>query len=514
MSLISKAISNTVFISLSGVSNTLISFLYWFVIAKNLLPQSYGIISTSINFMILLASVSMLGFDNAIPKLISEYSKEKQEEKIISLIKFSTKIIFISNLILILIMLLFSPFFATILKVSQSTVWIIGVGFTAFSYFYLTTAIISGYQKMKGLFKTRLIGDITRFLISSLLILIGIYLSKSNFPFGYYGPLIGTILGFLIISLLRYDLFKFKKSNNYLHIKDIVFKYSLPALVATLALLIFNNVPYVVLTILKTPEITGFFSTAMTVTSPILLVPTILNSAFFPLISQLCVDKNAKKKQAHVINCLFRYCLFLLLPFAIFIVLFSRELILFFAKSEYLSATPLFPILGPALVIFGCGNIFLSSLYAIRKPKINRNIMVLTSILFLISSIILTYLFSSYGLCFAFLISVTILMLTSYYYSKKYLPLKIPIRNILKIFISSVIFLLICYFTDLLNVYFIVKFIIVIFGSFFYLFLLLFIKFYNMDDVKILKYLGGKVPFFGRYILIIATFLKNKILKY
>jgi O-antigen/teichoic acid export membrane protein len=497
--------------SLSWISNTLISFLYWFVIAKNLLPQSYGIISTSINLMMMLASISMFGFDTVFIKLIPEYSKTNQEKKIISLIISSIKIIFISNLILVLIMFLFSSFFATILKISQDTVWIIGIGFTAFSYFYLTTSILSGYQNMRKLFKTRLIGDIIKFLLSSILILVGVYLLKSNFPFGYYGPLIGTILSFLIISLLRYDIFNFKKCNNCLNTKEIVFKYSLPAFVATLALLIFNNVPYVVLTILKTPEITGFFSTAMTVTSPILLVPTILNAALFPLISQLCVEKNAKKKQAHVINCLFRYCLFLLLPFAAFLILFSRELILLFAKSEYLLAVPLFSILGPALIIFGCGNIFLSGLYAIRKPNINRNIMVLTSILFLVSSIPLTYLFSSYGLSLAFLISVTILMLSSYYYSKKYLPLKMPIRNILKIFISSTIFFLICYITSSLAVHFIIKFVIVIFGSLFYLYLLLFLKFYNMDDVRILEFLSKKVPYFGHYILFIAKFLKNRI---
>jgi len=511
INLISKAISNTFFISLQWVSSILISFLYWIVIVKNLLPQDYGIISTSVNLMMMLGSISMFGFDTAITKLIPEYSKQKQEEKIIGLIKFSTKIISIFNLILILIMLLFSPFFATILKISQDTVWIIGIGFTTFSYFYLTSSILYGYQNMREIFKTKLIGDIIRLFLSSILIFVGIYLSKSNFPFSYYGPLIGTILGFLIISLLRYDVFKFKKCTNYLHIKDIVFKYSFHAFVATLALLIFNNVPYVILTILKTPEITGFFSTAMTVASPILLVPTILNSASFPLISQLCVEKNAKKKQAYVINNLFRYCLFLLLPFAVFLILFSRELILLFAKSEYLLATPLFPILGPALIIFGCGNIFLSSLYAIRKPKINRNIMGLTSILFLVSSIPLTYLFSSYGLSLAFLISVTILMLSSYYYSKKYLSLKIPIRNILKIFISSAIFLLICYFAESLSINFIIKLIIVVFAFFLYLLVLLFLKFYRMDDVKILEFLGNRIPFFGCYVLVIAGFLKNRL---
>lgn len=81
MGLTSKAISNTLYLSLSSFFSTLFSFLYWFVIAKNLPPESYGIISTSINFMLFLGSVSLLGLGTTITKLIPEYLKKNQEKK-------------------------------------------------------------------------------------------------------------------------------------------------------------------------------------------------------------------------------------------------------------------------------------------------------------------------------------------------------------------------------------------------------------------------------------------------
>lgn len=428
------------------------------------------------------------------------------------MIAFSTKIIIIFNLILILIIFLLSSFFAKILKIPQDTVWIICIGFTTFSFFNLTTNILFGYQNMKRVFKNVIIGDITKFSLSTALIFIGVYILTFNFPFGYYAPLIGTILGFFIISLLRYDVLIFKTSNNCLDKKDIIFKYSLPAFVSMFAFLVFNNVPYLILTILKNPEITGFFSIAMTVTSPILFIPNILNLVSFPLISQLCVEKNAKKKQVYLINSLVRYCLFLVLPITIFLILFSREILLFFAKPEYLLSTSLFPILGPSLIIFGFMQIFLSSLYAIRKPKINRNIMIINAVLFLIFSIPLTFFFSAYGLSFAYFLSVFISLILSYMYLRKYLHIKFLWKDFSKILFSTFIFLSINYISKTIFENFVIKILILIMSGIFYLFILIPLKFYKNDDIELLKIINQKSPkLFKVYIITLIEFLSKFI---
>lgn len=512
MSLTSKAISNTAYLTLQWIFTTIFSFLFWFVMTKNLPLEYYGIVSTSVNLMLILGSISMVGLDTAISKLIPEYSK-KNKEKIRNLITFSTKIISITNLILFLIMILFSSFFATVLKVSQGTVWLIIIGFIAFSSFNFTTSILYGHQNMKNVFQTKVLGDITKFLLSSILILVGVYYSISTFPFGYYGPLIGTILGFLIISLLRYKLFMFKKNgNNHLDKGNIIFKYSLPAFIGMIALLIFNNVPYIILTIIKNPDITGLFSVASTVLSPVSLIPNILISASFPIISQLCVVKDAKKRQAYFINSLLRYCLFLILPFATFLILFSRELILLFAKSDYLSSITLFPILGSAMIIYCFGEIFISNLYAIRKTKINRNIRIITAVLFLILSIPFTYFFSAYGLSIAYFISLFISMLFSYIFLIKYLPIKFPLKDLSKILISTLIFLFINYVSRLIFDNVIIKFFVAFLTGILYLLTFIPLKFYKKNDIELLKVIYKKSPKLLRsYIIFLIEFLSKFI---
>jgi O-antigen/teichoic acid export membrane protein len=508
MSLKLKAISNTVFLSLLWFFSTIFSFLYWFVIAKNLSPENYGIISTSINLMLLLGSISSIGLTSAISKLIPEYSKKGQENKIASLINFSIKIISISNLILFLIMILFSSYFAVILKVSQGTIFIVVIGFIIFSFYYLSNSILYGYQNMRRVFKTQIIGDFIKFSFSSILILFGIYFSISKYPFGYFGPLIGTVVGTLIICLLRFNFFKFKTKTNSLDIKNIIFKYSLPAFVATLALLIFNNVPYLILTILKNPSVTGLFSMAMTVMSPIILIPGILNTATCPIISQLCVEKNCKKKQANLIDNLIRYSLFLVLPFATFLILFSKEMILLFSKTDYLTALSLFPILGIALIIFGYSDLFLSILYAIRKTKINRDIRIITAVIFLIFSIPLTYFFSAYGLSISYLISVFISMSLSYFFLLKYLPIKFSLKDFSKIILSTLIFISINYVSKILFENLVIKFFIAFLTGIFYLFTFILLKFYKKDDIELLKIIVQRSPkIFKNYINVIIKFL-------
>lgn len=276
--------------------------------------------------------------------------------------------------------------------------------------------------------------------------------------------------------------------------------------------MVFNNVPYLILTILKNPEITGFFSIAMTVTSPILFIPNILNLVSFPLISQLCVEKNAKKKQVYLINSLVRYCLFLVLPITIFLILFSREILLFFAKPEYLLSTSLFPILGPSLIIFGFMQIFLSSLYAIRKPKINRNIMIINAVLFLIFSIPLTFFFSAYGLSFAYFLSVFISLILSYMYLRKYLHIKFLWKDFSKILFSTFIFLSINYISKTIFENFVIKILILIMSGIFYLFILIPLKFYKNDDIELLKIINQKSPkLFKVYIITLIEFLSKFI---
>jgi O-antigen/teichoic acid export membrane protein len=338
------------------------------IAGKTLLPEEYGILSTSINFALIFSGMSLLGLNLTMMKLLPEYLSKKQDEKIVLLSRFSLKIVFLSNLAITLFLLLFSNYIADWIKAPVQVVWISALILLATSFSSLLGAIVYGFQEMRKFFLSDFFGQLVKIVISILLIFLG---------FSYFGPLLALLFSFLLVTIIRlkfsYSYF-FTQAKEIINGKEIMLDYAFPAFASFLAWTLFLNGQYVLLTILKNPQITGIFTVAMIPTSIVTTFPSVLNTALFPLISFLSSDKNSKKRQNHLIQLVFRYALFLSLPVATLLVIFSKQVILIFSSSKYLEASALFPILALGALIYGLGNIFHSSLYAIGKTKVHRNI--------------------------------------------------------------------------------------------------------------------------------------------
>jgi len=485
MSSSTKAVSNTIFLTLDWISISLLSFIYSFVIWKTLDPWDYGIITTSVNIMMMLGNISMFGMGIAAQKLIAEYNEKKQGGKIGSLIRFSLILIFIFDIFICAVLLLNSNFFASVLKIDESVIWFICAGTFIFSVFYITSSILLGFQDMKGFFKTNLVGNILKLVISTTLILLGLR---------YFGPLAGVVIGFAVVPLIRFKRNWFGSSKDFER-KKVVIDYCLPAFVAGLASTVFSNVHYIILTVIKNPEVTGLFSLAMTVATLVALVPGIISQAIFPITSQLSARKNSKGRQVKLVGTAFRYSLLIAIPFAIMLVIMLKPLILFIKlKMEYLPAVQYMPILATGSLLLGCGGIFSSSIYAIGKTRVNRNIFVLSAIVFLLFSIPMTYFFSAYGLAFSFLLVAALQFTLSYFFITKYTSLKLPLANIGKILLSSLIFMLVLYFSEKYFESFILKVSVTAVSFAVYAVALLLMKSFNGQDILLIRHIAENSP--------------------
>lgn len=503
-----KLISNTFYLLLNWFSISVLSFFYWLVAGKTLLPQEYGIVSTSVNLISLLSGIAILGLGIAVWKLIPEYLAKRQKKKVSGLIKFSLKAILISNLLIATLLLIFYPFLTSVLKVPFTVIFIVAISLIILSFSTQLGSILYGFQNMRKVFTTHVAGHLTKIIVAAFLIFLG---------FSYFGPIIGFAIGFLLTALLRIGSIRLRTQAGSIDKKFVMLGYALPALIAGLAVIIFSNSPYIILTGITNPEVTGIFTVAMILTSMIALIPGTLSTALFAIISQLSGATNAKERQKNLIQLVFRYALFLSLPVAIFLVLFSEPVILIFSRPEYLGASQLFPILALAAIIYGCGNIFLSNLYAIGKPKINRNITIIATLIFLASSIPLTYKFyaidplskvlPAFGLSLAYIFSVSILFLISFFYMRKFIGLVLSLKNISKLIFASLISLSFLYFVTRF-VSGIISFCFAIIAGIIYLLTLLLLRFYSREDVEVIKYAAEKLPFKKR-ILGLAEFLSK-----
>lgn len=493
----SKVVSNSTYLFLDWLAATFFSFLFNMIIVKTFLPQDYGFIATTISITMILSVFSLLGLNTAVSKLIPEYLEKGKQEKIRWISKTAIKIALSSSLLAVLILLISSQYLSVIIKIPLEAFLFVAIGTVAVVATTIFTSVIYGHQNMRKIFITGIAGNAMKIAILCFLILLG---------FGYITALIAFVAGFAVLALIRFEKRNF--IGNAKQDKKRAYKYASAAFVSSFFLFLFSNTHYIILSILKTPAATGIFAVAMLLISPISVIPNTLGNALFPITSQLCAEKNSRKKQSYLIESVIRYTLFIILPASALLLVFSKDIILFFSKPEYLPAMQLYPVLILASIIFGCGGIFSTSLYAIRKPKIYRNVIIITAILFLGISIPLTIMFSALGLAFAYLIAVSNYSLLNYFYIKKNVHLRLSCESISKIFMSSLLLFLFLTFSYAQNYNFAIKIVLAALGVLLFLFLLLPMRFYKEDDIRLLEFFARRYKIMEKPLRKISSFVK------
>jgi len=504
MSVKNKLISNTIYLFLDWFVLAIIGFFYWLVASKVLVRAELGIASTSVNFALILSGVSILGVHYALWKLIPEYLVKKQNNKIVSLTKFSLKVVLLSNVIILLMLLLSFQHILPLLKIPLNAFLLSGAILFSYSIAMYFRYVIYGFQKMKKIAITDIIGQTVKMVVSLCLIFLG---------FKYFGLLIGFLLGNIVVILLRITSIPVKGMTEKIDKKNIMFNYALPGFIGTILALVLINGQYVLLTILKNTDVTGLYTPVMVISSILTVIPNTLNSALLPISSQLSTKSSGKGKQNHLIGMVLRYSLFITLPIGILLAFFSKTAILIFSTAEYLPASQFFPILIFGSVIYGIGSIFLDNIYAIGKTKINRNIIISITLLYLILAFPLIHFLSAFGAALAYSISTAILALVSFLWLKKLLKLRLPWGNIgkllLSIFLSfGVLYAIMPFAQNLL-----VKIIFGCLTLLLYLMVLFPLKFYTIDDVKILDFIIDRSPILKKEIAKLRNFLSNRIAK-
>ena len=498
-----KLVSNTVYLFLNWASLFFLSFLFWIVSAKLLTPIHYGIVATSLALISILGVLATFGMGTAVSKLLPEFITKKRTKLITKLIKSSLKMLLVFTSILVLVLTVFSPQLSTLLKLSEEVIWLSILGILFLSLQNFSSGVLVGFQQMRKLFLTTLAGQIIKLVVTVALILLGFF---------YFGPIVGVLTCFLFTFLLRFRL-EWVRGPSQENLNKILFTYSIPALAAGMVWNVFYYSNYLILSFVKYLELTAFFAVGMALASIIAIIPTILGNALFPIISGLCAEKRGKMKQKYLLTHTLRYALFLTLPLAVFLILFGKQAILLFARPEYLEAVKILPILSLGAVVLGFGLFFLHTLYALRQPKVYTLLSLFSVSVFFFLSILLTYLFSIYGPAVAYLAASLFLVSISFKYITRILTLRFPVNGLSKIiFSTSLVFCLFYSLFWILPAGPWIKILLSFFALILYLIILLPLKFYTLEDVKLFRFLGSITPKpLNRVLIRISNFLQKHI---
>jgi O-antigen/teichoic acid export membrane protein len=492
-----KLIANTTYLTLDWVFATILSLIYWIISGKFLSKDQYGIVSTVNGLVPFVSMLSMLGLSLAIMKLVPEYLVNRKN-KIKPMIRYSFKLVTITNFAILILFLLFSNQLASIFKINTVTVSLSAIGIFSMSLFFMSGSVIYGFQNMRKYFTSDLFGQIAKVALTILTIYLG---------FMFYGPIIGLLAGYLVSLVLRFDLEWFRNSSDGLD-REVLFKYAKPALISILLSSVFTYYQYFLLPVVQDQSINGLFSVALRITSLIAMVQYILIGGLFPILSKLSAVENSRRLQGILVSSVFRYTLFIVLPLAAFAIIFAKPLIILFSQAQFLDATSLFPILTIASVVYGLGTIYSQTLYAIKRPILFRNIVITTLVVFIGTSLPFAYFYSSIGLAISYLLSASILFILSYLFTYRNIPFNINTYNIFKIIPATILFSIILIASGISNL-FVIKIILILFSFLAYIFILKILGFYTSQDIKIIRFVGGKVQFIRKPMNILADFLSK-----
>ncbi|MCS7093671.1 MAG: polysaccharide biosynthesis C-terminal domain-containing protein, partial [Candidatus Aenigmarchaeota archaeon] len=363
-------------------------------------------------------------------------------------------------------------------------------------------SVIYGYQNMRLYMLTNFFGFLVKISLTTILL----YLN-----FSYFGPIIGFIISYAVILFLRLFSIKIGRGES-IENEKVLINFAIPAFISSLSIYVFSNSHYVFLSIFRTTLETGIFSIAMIISNIIAAFPNILAAALFPIISYLSADRRNTRKQSYLIEIVLRYASLLSLPVSIFLVVFSKEIIILFSSEKFLKSADLIPILVTASILFGLGNIFFHSLYAIGKTKIYRNLLSISSTLYILLTVLLTPKLSYIGISLSYLVSSSFLFVSSYYYIKKFLKVRLPLVDLFKISLACMIIFIPFYFFTKFFDNLLQEILFGIFSGVLYFFVLMPLRFYKKSDINILAFLEERASF-GKFVFKITRKIIERSLK-
>jgi len=443
MSIKEKIVSNATFLSLNWIAITFIPIFFWFIVGKTLPPESYGIIATVLQATVFLSFATSFGFPMTLDKLIPELMEKGEKDKAQGVINHTFKVTMVLVIIVTLVSILLSSRISNFLTLDIEFVWIIILLFvtnTTGNYF---KNIFFGLQNMKKIFLTNLFGQMSRLVVTLILIYMG---------FSHFGALAGIFSAFFIILITRIDMKSLRISEKAVVDMRLIYKYALPSLGYLILIQLYGNTQNIILTTMTTIELSGLFAIAMTIAALTSTIPQIVSSSVFPILSGLSAGEDAKEKQRYLLKLVFRYSLLVVIPIATAILMFPEYVILFVSKPAYLPATAFLFLLIPAEIINSISGLFLRSLYAIGRPKERTIAWAIIVAIYLPLTIFLVKNFSAIGLAAAYFSVAIILLVVSFIFIRRALDFKIPVYDVVRIFGSIVIpFLFLMYGKSLLQ---------------------------------------------------------------
>jgi O-antigen/teichoic acid export membrane protein len=432
------------------VASTGISAVGAIYVANLLSPSEYGLYALAVAAPNLIGVFRDWGVNYALVKYTAQYNSEKQVEKTKKILVAGLVLEVAVGILLTVVSLLLSSFFAGLYQLSAITPLIQVVSFTILinAFFNVSQSAFIGFERMELNSVMLIIQSIVKAVFTPLLIVIGlgVFGATLGFTFSF---LVAGVTGMLLLWILYRKLPNSPKQSistadfskgNIFEIKENakhLFKYGLPLHIATI-IGTFQTQFYVILMgIFAATDAVGNYSLATTFTVLITFIANPITTTLFPAFSKLDARRDEEALRS-VFKFSVKYASLLVLPLVAIIMALAEPGISILFGNKYVDAPLFLTLLALNYGFTAFGGLSIGNLFSGQgKTALNLKLSILSAAIGFPLSIILAWQFGVTGILVTSIVAGIPGLIFSLHWIKKHYNLYLDWASAAKILFCS-----------------------------------------------------------------------------
>ncbi len=492
-----RIVKNSVWNFLVLSLNRFGALIFTVVLARFLMPESFGIYSLALSVSMLFYTFADLGINQAIVTYLSS-SLAKKKKQAPAYYRYLLKIKFLLSLISSVVLFIAAyPLSYFLFSKPELFLPLIVASFYVFvtSFEVFHEQIFYSIEKVNFLGLKEFIKQILRIVLSIASFLL---VASSYHVIGVFFALILTSVILILFTLYYLNKFipdLFSRPSEKVE-KKRVLKFIGFLTIALIANVVFNNVDSIVLGIFLSAEFVGYYRAAFSLVFSAVSFVAFPNAILLPIFSKL-----GRMRRGKVMCRAFRYMSIISIPMTFGIIILGRYFIKFLYGSSYMpSSLPLYFLALFILPTVGSG-LFMSLLIAEEKSKILAKMMPARCIFNIVLNILLVNLllfvsplWATAGAAISTSASWFFYFFSLVYFSKKELDIRRLFKPLVKPLIASLVMSVILIFYNIIieDMTLFLGIIGVLLGILVYSITMLLIKGIAKEDIDLLRILIKK----------------------
>lgn len=353
-----KLAKNSISLLLMNVFEKAFGFLSTIIVARLLGAADYGIFTAAFAFSSLFISFFEMGLPLIIPRFISQF-----KEGTSLIISGALAIIFLIYPLIFVLVIAYLYFFSWGTK---------DIPIVIASLALLNQAVFGIAKIFKGVYLgfERVSFDSAYTFFSKLLLCVLLFLlffTPSNIKIIFSCYILSNLLYLGAMAfLLKFIGIRFKFKFNFELTKKLISNMG-PLVMVSIFYNIYMSIDSLIIFNKLGADAAGYFGAAKRIYMTLMFVPAAINMAFFPAICKKISDSNELK---NLIKLNVRALLVISLPIAIFMIIYSKEIIALAFGANFVHSYPLLQYMMPTILFASFTGLFGNIMYAQHKLRL------------------------------------------------------------------------------------------------------------------------------------------------